>query len=60
MQKATAPKNWVEFRQGSIGAISSSLATSYVLRRLATSLFFWTYKATYWCRFAAEKEKKLK
>ena len=28
-QKATAPKNGVEFRQGSIGTIRSSLATSY-------------------------------
>ena len=28
-QKATAPKNGVEFRQGSIGKIKSSLATSY-------------------------------
>ena len=33
-QKATAPKNGVEFRQGSIGTIRSSLATSYdVCRR---------------------------
>ena len=29
VQKAAAPKNGVEFRQGSIGAIRSSLATSY-------------------------------
>ena len=29
VQKATAPKSGVEFRQGSIGAIRSSLATSY-------------------------------
>merc|ERR1711942_529746 len=29
VQKATAPKNCVEFRQGSIGTIRSSLATSY-------------------------------
>ena len=29
VQKATAPKNGVEFRQGSIGTIRSSLATSY-------------------------------
>ena len=29
VQKATSPKNGVEFRQGSIGAIRSSLATSY-------------------------------
>ena len=28
VQKATAPKSGVEFRQGSIGTISSSLATS--------------------------------
>ena len=38
VQKATAPKSGVEFRQGSIGAIRSSLATSYdVWRRRATS-----------------------
>ena len=29
IQKAAAPKNGVEFRQGSIGTIRSSLATSY-------------------------------
>ena len=29
VQKATAPKNGVKFRQGSIGTIRSSLATSY-------------------------------
>ena len=29
VQKATAPKSGVEFRQGSLGAIRSSLATSY-------------------------------
>ena len=29
VEKATAPKTGVEFRQGSIGAIGSSLATSY-------------------------------
>ena len=29
VQKATAPKNGVEFRQGSIGTTRSSLATSY-------------------------------
>ena len=29
IQKATAPKNGVEFRQGSIGTIMSILATSY-------------------------------
>ena len=29
VQKATAPKNGVEFRQGSIGTIRSSLATPY-------------------------------
>ena len=28
-QKATAPKNGVDFRQGSIGTIRSSLATLY-------------------------------
>ena len=38
VQKATAPKIGVEFRQGSIGAIRSSLATSYgVWRRRAAS-----------------------
>ena len=38
VQKATAPKTGVEFRQGSIGAIRISLATSYdVWRRRATS-----------------------
>ena len=37
VQKTTAPKSGVEFRQGSLGAIRSSLATSYgVLRRRAT------------------------
>ena len=40
-QKAAAPKNGVEFCQGSIGAIRSSLATSYaVWRRCATLLYF--------------------
>ena len=29
VQKATAPKSGVEFRQGPLGAIRSSLATSY-------------------------------
>ena len=29
IQKATAPKSGVEFRQGSLGALRSSLATSY-------------------------------
>ena len=29
VQKAAAPKTGVEFRQGSIGTIRSSLATSY-------------------------------
>ena len=33
-QKAAAPKNEVEFCQGSIGAISSSLATLYDVWRL--------------------------
>ena len=33
VQKATAPKNGVEFRQGSIGTIRSSLATSYHIWR---------------------------
>ena len=38
VQKANAPKIGVEFRQGSIGAISSSVATSYdVWRRRAES-----------------------
>ena len=38
VQKAAAPKNGVEFCQGFIGAIRSSLATSYdVWRRRATS-----------------------
>ena len=38
VQKATAPKSGVEFRQGSIGAIRSSLATSYdASRRRAAS-----------------------
>ena len=37
VQKATAPKSGIEFRQGSIGAIRSSLATSYdAVRRRAT------------------------
>ena len=41
VQKATAPKSGVEFRQGSIGAIRSSLATSYdAVRRRATSPTF--------------------
>ena len=36
VQKATAPKSGVEFRQGSIGTIRVSLATSYdVWRRRA-------------------------
>ena len=29
VQKAAAPKSGIEFRQGSIGTIRSSLATSY-------------------------------
>ena len=33
VQKATAPKNGVEFRQGSYGTIKSSLATSYAVSR---------------------------
>ena len=38
VQKAAAPKTGVEFCQGSIGAIRSSLATSYdVWRRRAAS-----------------------
>ena len=38
VQKAAAPKSGAEFRQGSIGAIRSSLATSYdAWRRRATS-----------------------
>ena len=38
VQKAAAPKSGVEFRQGSVGAIRSSLATSYdVWRRRAAS-----------------------
>ena len=41
VQKATAPKSGVEFRQGSTGAIRSSLATSYdAVRRRATSPTF--------------------
>ena len=41
VQKATAPKTGVEFHQGSIGAISSSLATSCdVWRRRATSQLY--------------------
>ena len=37
IQKATTPKNGVDFRQGSLSAIKSSLATSYnVWRRRAT------------------------
>ena len=38
VQKATAPKSGVEFRQGSVGAIRSGLATSHdVWRHRATS-----------------------
>jgi len=33
LQKAAAPKNGVEFRQGSDGTIRSSLATSYDVSR---------------------------
>ena len=33
VQKATAPKNGVEFRQGSYGTIKSSLATLYAVSR---------------------------
>ena len=41
VQKAAAPKNGVEFCQGSNGNIRSSLATPYdVSRRCATSLTF--------------------
>ena len=38
VQKANAPKTGIEFHQGSIGAIKSSLATSYdAARRRAMS-----------------------
>ena len=37
-QKAAAPKTGVEFRQGSIGAIRSSLATSYEVWRRRAAL----------------------
>ena len=41
VQKATAPKTGEEFHQGSIGAISSSLATSCdVWRRPKTSQWY--------------------
>ena len=41
VQKAAEPKTGVEFRQGSIGTIRSSLATSYgVWRRRAMSPTF--------------------
>ena len=33
VQKATAPKNGVEFRQGSYGTIKSSLSTPYAVSR---------------------------
>ena len=33
VQKASAPKNGIEFRQGSNGTIRSSLATSYDVSR---------------------------
>ena len=41
VQKAAAPKSGVKFRQGSIGAIRSSLATSYDAsrRRAASQLY---------------------
>ena len=60
VQKTTAPKNGVEFCQGFISAIRSSLAMLYDVwwRRR----FFWTscihiqtHKATYWCHFASPK-----
>ena len=48
VQKATAPKNGVEFRQRSIGAIRNSLATSYdAVRRRATSLKFFFHRQTH-------------
>ena len=41
VQRATAPKNGIEFRQTSIGAVRSSLTSSYDdWRRRATSTFF--------------------
>ena len=44
VQKAAAPKSGVEFRQDSIGAIRSCLATSYdVSRRRARSPNFETF-----------------
>ena len=44
VQKAAAPKSGVEFRQGSIGTIRSSLATSCdVLRRRARSPNSWSF-----------------
>ena len=57
VQKATAPKSGVEFRQGSIGTIRGSLAMSYDVwrRREVFSLptHSPTHKAVYGGRHAA-------
>ena len=55
VQKAAAPKNGVEFRQGSNGTITSGLATSYdVWRRRAMSQAYstaawWVYSLAILC-----------
>ena len=58
VQRATAPKNGVEFRQGSVETIKSSLATSYDVerhRQFSTNQspkhylrHTYTQKSTYW------------
>ena len=55
VQKAAAPKNGVEFRQGSIGAIRSSLATSYdvwrcrAMSQVYSTAVWWVYSLAMLC-----------
>ena len=62
VQKANAPKTGVEFRQASIGAIRTSLATSYdVWRRRAMKNYAgvrwvvgWSVPGTFYSHFVAQ------
>ena len=55
VQKATAPKNGVEFRHGSNGTIKSSLAMSYDVWRLRamsqvySTAVWWVYSLAMLC-----------
>ena len=62
VQKAAAPKSGVEFRQGSIGTIRGSLATSYdVWRRRARQNYAgvgwsggWSVPGTFYSHFVVQ------